>query len=295
MEVVLPGRSGRPITVGLLEEERVLQKTRYAPIVGPVYDERFLDWLADYAWTSIRELWDLIIMYTGERRVGKSTFALKLARRIDPEFSARQVAFRMDEFDGLLGSAPRADPDAGVFPQVGLDEAGYDLFALNWMHEAQKNMVRKFEVIGEKGEIVHMMLPHRCHLNKGLRDSMAKLWVNVETDRGHRGFAVVCEAVPNKWELEVYWKPLAAMRFDPFPKDDAFWSEYMVKKRAFVDLAAETKTAPDMTNPRRSKAVAQRNDALRALRGLGLSNREVADKAGLPKGTVDRVLAASPP
>lgn len=293
---MLPGRSGAPITVGVLEEERLLQKTRFGAIVGPLYDERFLDYLADYAWNQIADLWDLIIMYTGERRVGKSTFALKLARRIDPDFPVRHVAFRLDGFDNLLGALPRADAEHGLFPQAALDEAGYDLFAQNWMQEVQRNTVRKFEVIGEKGEIVHMMLPHRCHLNKGLRDSMAKLWVNVETDQGKRGLAVICEAVPNKWELEVYWRPLGAMRFSPFEDDDPFWTEYMTTKRAFVDEAASARSEPDMMNPRRAKATAQRDAALRALRRFGgLKNREIAEQVGLPKGTVDRVLSQSPP
>lgn len=282
---------GTVFNVGLIDSDFPAQKIGNKPVLVNVYDSRYLDYVVYWIKDRIRNGFDCIILYTGERRIGKSTTACSIARRIDPEFSPSMVAFRIGEFNQIVATNPRADPENDVWPQAKLDEAGYDAYAKNWMKDVQKNLVRKFEVIGEKRQIVHLVLPHKDMLLKDFRDDMAKLWVNCETYHGLRGFAIIREAKPNPWSMNLFWWPWAAICTDPFPEDDPFWQAYMIKKRQFVDEVAAESLESTGIKASYSKALAQRNRAISVLqKRTGLTHAEIAGELDMNRKTITRVI-----
>ena len=231
---------GKPFEVGILQAEYPMGYASGKPLTVPVYDERYRHVLADNIKARIWNEFDTIVMATGERRTGKTTVCAQEARTIDPNFSVDHMTFRVVDFNKVLADNPYADPAKGIFPQVVLDEAGFDLFSQNWMEKLQRNMVKKFEIIGIKKQIVYLVLPHRDMLNKKLREGMAQFWLNTEIYKGSRGLVEVRRGVPNKWQLDRYWAPEVAFTFNDLD-GNPWWDEYVAKKRIFVDeVASET-------------------------------------------------------
>jgi len=236
-----------------------------------------------------RNEFDTIVMATGERRTGKTTVCAQLARAIDANFAVSHMTFRVVDFNKVLNDNPYADPKKGVYPQVVLDEAGFDLFSQNWMEKVQRNMVKKFEVIGIKKQIVYLVLPHRDMLNKKLREGMAQFWLNTETYKGQRGLVEVRRGVPNKWQLDRYWAAECAFTFDDLD-GDPWWAEYTLKKRTFVDEVA-SEVQPDEEHSLSKTWMKQRDSAIRALYlSNDLSYDEISERTDLPRSTVGRIL-----
>lgn len=290
--VKLKCKSGKVIEVGQIIDSYPVQWTRFQTIAVPVYDERFLDYFGDSLRFRIKHGHDNIILITGQRRGGKSMLMSQATRKVDPDFPVGKVAFPLQEFNKTLSENPRFDADKNIWPQAVLDEAGYDLYAGNWMQAVSKNMVRKFEVIGEKGQTVWLVLPHRMKLIKGIREDMAHWWLNVELfgDEEHRGFAILRRAKPNEWREEAYWMPEAAFMFPN--QEDAWWKEYMEKKRAFVDKVAGDN--PEDLAPKgrhATKVLEQRNTYIRFIKKeLKLSDEVIANIGGLDRTAVQHII-----
>jgi len=250
--VILNADSGKEYEVGIVQEEYQMGYASHKVLTVPIYDERYKYVLADDMMNRPRNGFDTIIMCTGERRTGKTTLCAQLARVIDEAFPVKHMTFRLEDFNQALKDNPYADPKKGIYPQVVLDEAGFDLFSQNWMERMQRNMVKKFEVIGIKKQIIYLVLPHRDMLNKKLREGMAQFWLNTETRQGKRGLVELRRGMPNKWQLDRYWAPYAAFIFDDMDTDP-WWDEYVVKKRTFVDeVADETESVgPEKKNWRK--------------------------------------------
>ena len=273
--------SGREYEVGLIQSDYPMGYAAGKALTVPIYDERYINVLADDIKNRPANGFDSIIMCTGERRTGKTTVTSQTARRIDAEFPVGHMTFRISDFNKVLNDNPYADPENGIWPQDVLDEAGFDLFSQNWMERMQRNMVKKFEVIGLKKQIVWLVLPHRDFLNKKLREGMAQFWLNTEVRHGKRGLVEVRRGVPNKWQLDRYWGPHAAFTFKDMD-DDPWWDEYLVKKRAFIDeVAADTtdETGPEKRNYRKEWAT-------ELYQTTNLSHAAIAKRVGVPIGTV---------
>jgi len=291
METVrLEGKSGKVFDVGLINPEYEVQWTKKEVLAVPIYDHRFIPYIADWIKYRTAHGHDNIIVHTGVRRGGKTTEASEIAREVDADFPVSNVTFKLEDFNKCLATNPRADPKAGVFPQVLLDEAGFDLYAGNWMYAVSKNMVRKFEVIGEKQQTVHLVLPHRKKLIKGIREDMAQFWINVQTvgDEEMRGFAVLRKGIPNEWQEESYWMPQAAFTFEPL--SGPWYEDYLVKKRAFVDEVAAEDPTEGLGSTRLAEITAQRNRAVRLLRTrTGMTLEALGKALGLSTTSVFRI------
>lgn len=109
--------------------------------IGPEYGFEALDILAGYIRHRIRKKFDCPIMVTGDERAGKSTLALHLARKIDPDFPIRNICFRIRELNERIDSARPGEV-------IVMDESGFDLYTQEWWNEFQMNLVKKLQVIG---------------------------------------------------------------------------------------------------------------------------------------------------
>jgi predicted XRE-type DNA-binding protein len=291
--VTIEGRSGKRLLVNQVREDYPVQWYGRKVVTVPMYDSSFYKWVEDALTSRTEDGHDNIVLVTGPRRGGKSTWTGQAALTYDPTFGIGDVAFPLSEFNKILARLPRADAKNGIKPQAWLDEAGWDLYSGNWMTRVSKNMVRKFEVIGEKGITVWLVLPHRMKLLKGIREDMGAYWVSIRLlgPRQERGYAVIRRAEPNEWREEAYWVPEAVMEFDAFPEGHPFWMDYIAKKQAFVDLVAaeELDTEPDKR--RASRAIQQRNVAVKLLyRRAGMTQGSIADALGLSQPVISEVL-----
>lgn len=287
-EIPIPTRTdlGR-FVIGDTGSEYVVWDTQHSQKVLTVYDHRGIHWIADWLKFRVRNKHDNVVTITGERRTGKSHLAGQLARAIDPNFPVSSCAFPLEEFNQILSKSPRADPENKIYPVIMLDEAGYDLYAGNWMQRVQKNMVRKFEVIGEKRQTILLVMPHMLNLIKGIRGNIAKFWINVETwgKNEERGIAVLRFAQPNIWQLEPYWEPVMCFHYDEVLDD--WWEEYLTKKRGFVDYAA----AEDPVTEKNTTRKVRDSHAMKyAHEKWGKSQEEIAEAWRINQSTVSREL-----
>ena len=291
-DVPLHGKSGKILYVGLIEEDYPVQQTASGDqYFVPVYDDRYLLYIVDWIKNQIRKGFDVVIMITGERRIGKSMLSLRLAQLIDPNVDERIVAFRIPEFKKILADNPRADPENGVFPQAIQDEAGFDMFKGDFMLAICKMVVKTFEVIGEKGEIVYLNFPHPDFLNPKLGQGIARIWIDIDFYKEERGYFEIREGKRNKWQINRFWNPWAACLYNPMDESTPLWKRYVVKKRKFIDeILAEEEDGTKASY--RSKQIEQRDAAIRlAYKSSGLSHSKLAQELDMKTPTVSRVLS----
>ena len=153
--------NGREIEVGIINEHQPVRIDKQGkPVCVSFLDHRAIDFLAAQMKEMVDDKYDCVTMITGRRRIGKSNLGLQIARKVDPEFSVSNVAFHVDTFAQLLDQNPSADPENGLYPQAFYDEAGFGLFAKDWMHNWVKEVGKCLRVVGKKRNICYFILPH---------------------------------------------------------------------------------------------------------------------------------------
>jgi DNA polymerase III delta prime subunit len=230
-EVKIGPVNGHVITVGVVMEEYVIGGSKKGKQTVPVYDSRAIEYIVERAKERVFHKFDCPIIIAGERRTGKSTTAVAIARSLNPSFTTNEIAYCLTDFRKILNSLPPADPENGFFPVAILDEAGTDLYHLGYMERIQQEMVKIFQIIGKKRLTMILCLPHRNLLTKDIRESMF-LWIQTKTLNGERGFAELREGVSNIWQMELFWKPLMGFCYDEL--NDSFWNHYETLKDAYI-------------------------------------------------------------
>lgn len=218
----------------------------YVPVYVPFVDNRAIRFIAQIAIERIFELYDCIFLITGQRRTGKSTLALQIAQTIDKDFCAKDVVFRLDEFHRRLDEHPYANPLTGILPQIQLDEAGFDLFAQEWQHSPQREVVKTLEVIGAKRICLYFIAPHREKLNRGVREEMCYIWIDTNPNPklgSDRGYAELRIGQVNKWRQEQRWKPQCAFFFDELT--GPLWDQYSQRKVDFISTVSKLNVQND--------------------------------------------------
>ena len=286
VEVEIPTPLGKIFEVGMISKKHHMGSGKLGKQSVPVYDKRCINYIAEIIKERPQKKFDCLVLITGVRRSGKSTLAQQIAKAVDKAFSEKKIAFRLEEFNEIIRTNPQAEPKKGIYPQVILDEAGFDLFSQNWMKEVQKNLVKKFEVIGARNQIVYLVLPHRTMLNKSMREGMIHFWINVSLIDQHRGFAELRVGQENIWDLNTYWKPLLAFTFDD-SKDDLS-VQYNIKKEMFIDEV--TADLPDKEDPRARRIYNQRDIVIRIARKHGAMQKEIAEATGLTASAISTII-----
>lgn len=281
---------GIPFRMGRLTKDYEVGSARGMPLVVSGYDQRYIPYLAE----CIRELpknnFNCTVLITGERRTGKSTLALQLAHEVDPvHFKAEDIAFRLEDFNNTIKNNPTADPKNNLYPQVILDEAGYDMFALDWMERVQKNLIKELQVIGARKQILYLVLPHRDLLNNKVREEPINFWIHVVAPQHRRGIAELYRGMPNKWHTNKYWKPECSFTFGAY--SDPIWYSYEAKKSAFItEVLAEKEIKK--TSARYTELNRQRKILARALASTQekKTHEEIADMIGMSQSSLTRLI-----
>lgn len=283
---VLYTENGKEVEVGIINKNQPIRTDQAGEICVPFIDKRALDFLAAQIKEMIQDKYDCVIMITGRRRIGKSNLGLQIARKVDPDFGINQVSFHVDDFARLLDKNPSADPERNIYPQAFYDEAGFGLFAKDWMHEWVKEVGKCLQVVGKKRNIVYFILPHIKKLVGDIRDEMAYIWIDLDFGWKHeRGYGEVYMGSRDKFKQMIWWSPKCCFKYDEL--SDEFWQEYETRKDAFITEVASGK----YDTKKKSKDSERFNRAVYELNNLGLSAEEIADKLEVGRATVFRRLA----
>jgi len=278
---------GREHEVGMVAPRYAIARTKGQRMNVPVYDDRCIPYIAGCIKERPQKKFDCLILITGPRRCGKSTLAQQLATCVDPNFNCDHIAFYLEDFNEIIKDNPQANPAKGLYPQVILDEAGFDLFSQNWMQRVQKNLVRKFEVIGSRNQIVYLVLPHRMLLNKSLREGMVHYWINVTTWNEERGFAELRIGKENLWQMEMFWKPLCAFTFNEV--GDSLWKQYTTKKEKFIDDVTSERGVEGEN--RVSTLLKQRDECIRLAYRRGTTTmQDIAKQLGMSDSAIGNII-----
>ena len=230
---------GQFIPVNVYAKQITIFTDKLGPVQVPFLDQTAIDYIAALITEKVKNGFDRIVMITGERRKGKSTLGLQIARKVSASFGIDEVAFRVDRFHEILHQNVYADPSSDAYPQAFLDEAGFDLYSKEWMAVWQRDLVKLLEIIGIKRQVCYFIMPHVKKLTGDIRDEMAHIWIDVDTKwQDKRGYAEVFEGERNKFKQLIWWSPQCAFKFEELK--DTFWQEYETEKKKFVDeIAAE--------------------------------------------------------
>lgn len=283
---VIYTENGREIEVGVINRNQPVKTDKRGVICVPFLDHRAMDYLAAQIKEMVDDKFDCIIMITGRRRIGKSNLGIQIARRVDPEFSLDNVAFHVDDFSQLLDKNPTADPAKGVYPQVLYDEAGFGLFAKDWMHNWVKEVGKCLQVVGKKRNICFFILPHIKKLVGDIRDEMAYIWIDLDFGYKHeRGYAEVYTGTRNKHKQLIWWNPKCCFKYEEL--SDEFWTEYEHRKDEFISEVASGKYDAS----KKDKDTLRFNRAIYELKRTGLTADEIAERLEIGRATVFRRLA----
>lgn len=279
----LKTENGKEIEVGVLAPRIAVRSDKKGAIYVPFLDEKVIDYIAALILEMVQDGFDCIVMITGRRRTGKSTLGAQIARKVDPAFPVKNVAFRVEAFSDVLNDNPYADTAKGIIPQALYDEAGHGLYSKEWMSLWVRNLVKCLEVIGMKQEVCYFILPHMKKLTGDIRDEMCHIWIDVDTKYKHeRGYAELYMGMRNKFEQSIWWNPKCAFKFNEM--DDPWWTEYQEKKKGFVNEIAAEK----LGSSRGTKDAENLERTLFSLHKNGLTFDELAAVSGIPKETIRR-------
>lgn len=217
-----------------------------------LYDDRAINYVARLGEERVKHKFDCIFMITGERRTGKSTLASLIARAINAQFPVDNIIFRLEDFYESMGNAPSADPSSRTFPQIILDESGFDFYAKEWNQSLQRDGVKILEVVGKKRLILYFLVPHGRKLNSDIREEMAHIWINTDPPKylhEDRGYAVVRTGSRDIYRQRIWWFPSFAFFFPELKGE--FWNAYESKKDSFIyDVTVNRKKKPSEFSPR---------------------------------------------
>lgn len=276
------------IDVGLVSDRYCMQRTSDGrPILVPFIDRRGVKYVAALALERIHHGYDCIILYSGQRRTGKSTLAQQIAISINRNLSTDCVYFKYEDMRKGIDEAPYADPKKGIIPQLILDEAAYDLFAKDFMGGMQKDAVKVLQVVGAKNLIIHMIMPHKDKLLKDIRDEMGYMWLDTNPKgkfQMERGYAELRIGRVNKFHQLEYWQPKCGFMFGPMR--GKFWDDYTAKKEAFIKNIFKEPAVVEYESPMRE----QKRRVIKGLYRKGWSQEEIGDLYGISHQAVSKIV-----
>lgn len=168
-----------------------------------------------------RENQDACIAITGYEGSGKSTFALKLARWLQPSFDAKQVCFDAESLLMRIQSAPR-------YSVVMLDEAVNGLYAREAM--AMDNRVLTTAAMVARARNLYWLLciPHLHNLDPYFREHRVRSWWHVI----QKGEALGHVAKRSPYYPDTYWDPFMRYQYGRAPA--WLWEPYDVEKQRYI-------------------------------------------------------------
>ncbi len=252
----------------------------------PIYGDGILSVLSRDLQFRIKHQYDNVIVVTGEERVGKSHFAIRLAMTMDPTFNVDRVLF--DVYDDI-GPVMRQMTTPGRV--VIIDEAGREINSRSWSKKEQKELVTKFQVFGKLQATVILVMPRLSYLDSAIRDTRLKYWIKCKAEKNgrDRGYIYVQESKRNDYTNDTYWDLKYAGKVKPpneFPEMADVMAQYEAKKDAYIQSILQT---PEEET---GKATEQRNRLIWfAIKADLLNYAELETLTGLSASTMRGIKA----
>lgn len=274
---------GKKVTVSVIDPaHQVFRSDDGFSYTVPCFDNSGVDFLAECIKEAVRKGRNCPILITGDPGLGKSTLILHVAPKVDPDFSVKNVAFELDEFEEVFKTNPYGDAKAGVFPQVSMDEAGHAMYGPEYLEQEQRVIAKNLIISRIKKQIVYFASPKWKLIHPHIRNLMT-IWIHVfEMDYYLQGTAIVKFPPPfrqSEYQAAKYWQPHCIITFPPCK--GKLWDEYEARKVQFVDNAWEK----DKNESSTLKRVAQN------LRNEGMTQEKIAAIIGRDRSRVSRYLS----
>lgn len=151
--------------------------------------------LANTIQQAIDNKFDFIIAVDGRRGLGKSTFAVKTAKRFKQFKMKKHILFKRDEINKGLAKTKK-----GVFV---LDEMINVIHNRDFYEQEQKKLIKMLNMYRDSGNVIFACVPNFAHLDNQFRD-LVKMRIHIE----RRGLGVI--HTPNqsayskdKWDMSI--------------------------------------------------------------------------------------------
>jgi len=276
---------GNEISTEILGYHRFMYGNRYAE--ANLYDHNALKLFRDEILYRRQHKYDNLILNSGEERDGKTTWSWNVAELVEPNFPVDNIAFTLEELDSLIESANEGE-------QIIMDEAGHAIFALDFMKDFQRLLVRKMQVIGKRRLIVYLNLPHKQDLTKRLRDRRVTSWNHVFIKKLSggildRGYCEIRLPEKSKYEQFIWWRLLLSCRFPQITGRK--WDIYEERKDIFIASVSSTEKQKIKVPTHAQKIIEQRNLLIQYLHDNGYMNQtEIALFLKITQGQVSNIL-----
>ena len=252
--------------------------------------EDLMDRLVEDCHANVANEYDNVIVVQGKEGSGKSSFAIRLAKAINPDFDLEtDYIYSYDEMVAAV-TGPDNDDIGRVF---WLDETSSIMNNRDAMTSSSKNMVELLEMMRSRGWTLIMCIPSVERLDKYLRDHRIRYLITVEemawdykyTEKS-RGF----------WKLEFKWgdsyetfNTVGFGKFDPMTEDEK------VQYKAIKLKSQQTKMAEiagrDKEKNKYDRAQDKMCDAMLMLYESGVSKDELADRFGYSIQSITPLLS----
>src|SRR4030042_4229670 len=154
-----------------LFEGRVIEpEHRIKAVSVPLLDSSGIKFTARCIQEFIQHKRNCNILMTGDPGLGKSTLISHVGLEIDPKFDVDQIAFWLKDFEETFERNPFGDGDAGIFPQVNMDESAHALYGPEYQKEEQRVLAKNMIISRIKKNIIWFAMPKRRFLNPHVRE-----------------------------------------------------------------------------------------------------------------------------
>ncbi len=273
-KLATPG--GRLVPVKIITKRHIITTYGGRVAVPLLHQSCGIKYVAECIKERVDHARDALVVVCGDRGLGKSTFILRTALAIDPNFSLDNVSFRLEEYSAILNRNPQGDGVKGIYPQVVMDEAGFALYGLEWLAREQRVVAKETIVSRIRRQIIYMAVPRLMLLNYQMRGMASMMVVVSEPQEFLQGYAQLWFApsyIQSPFKSDRLWSPKAAILYESL--DGPFWDEYERRKLEFVRSC-------------RDRIDGDRTGIILKLRERGMTQQEIADLIGCSQQTVSK-------
>ncbi|MBW2632089.1 MAG: hypothetical protein JRC90_10120 [Deltaproteobacteria bacterium] len=219
---------------------------------------------------------------SSETGKGKSTLALVLARRYDPNFSVENVLFDTNEFIKHVSQKRR--PGAWYV----LDEIGVYLDTRRSMSRGNVSFTQLLQIFREEQMSLIATLPTTSVLDQRMKEL-----ADVVILTHDRGSATAYRIGTNPFSIKrpIYMNEFEQIRWSSLDGSE-LWAEYKAKKRAFLDKKYDTLLGAK--RKKKEKKVTKKEKILELL-AKGINRKKIAEEVGTKLGYVNTVAWMSKP
>lgn len=163
-----------------------------------------------------------VVGIEGPPGVGKSTIGIRIARKVEPDFSIENVHYNRDDWQEIISS-----PKGSTFL---LDEGANIAMNRTWMEKTQTKLMQILNMIRQRNHTLIWATPNLARLDIVIREDLlthklqcyptpsgprASLWIPKFTGFGER----------------VGWRPAyGRIKWQPLDPTEAFTKEYLKRK-----------------------------------------------------------------